>query len=477
MNDPRLSNYRQSNYRQLSYWFDSLDTDVAPRAALESEQQVDIAIVGAGYTGLWTAYYLKQQNPELNIAMIEQEVAGYGASGRNGGWLMGEFTGFGDYLKLLPTPEKAVARTLASGIVGEVKQVCLREGIHCDLAHDGWLASAARFPAQLARVRESLNYYRALGFGEEDYRWLDAGEARALVNIRGTQGGMYARNVAAIHPAKLVRGLAHVVETQGVRIYEQSPVTEIKSGRVATARGSLAADVVISALEGFSNTVQSPFKRHAIPVVSRVIATEPLSDAQWRAIGFSRRVVSSDASRLISYMQRSADGRLLFGARGSYDRGGDVRTDAKLRDEELRVQLQLMLDFFPDLRGVEVSHHWCGNLAFSRGMRPAAIYDAHAGLALAGGYGGEGVGASNLFARTLADLILRRETALTSMPWALRGDANHLLRGWEPEPVPWLAYKVINAVYTWEESLDLGCGPRWQLPVARQLAQWCNKLL
>ncbi|WOX06654.1 NAD(P)/FAD-dependent oxidoreductase [Microbulbifer pacificus] len=466
-----------NDYRQLSYWFDSLGTEITPRAMLASERQVDVAIVGAGYTGLWTAYYLKQQNPQLNIAVVEQEVAGYGASGRNGGWLMGEFAGLGDYLKPLSHAEKTAARALATGMVAEVERVCLQEGIHCDLAREGWLASAARFPAQRARVRRYLDYYRALGFTDDDYCWLDAKEARRLVNIRGTLGGMYARHVAAIHPAKLVRGLADAVERLGVTIYEQSPVTEIQSGRVRTARGGLDADVVVSALEGFSNTLSSPFKRHAIPVVSRVLATEPLSPVQWQAIGFSRRLVCSDASRLVSYMQRSADGRLLFGARGSYDRGGKIRRDAKLLDHELRTQQQLMLDFFPDLQGVAVSHHWCGNLAFSRRMRPAAMFDERSGLALAGGYGGEGVGASNLFGRTLADLILGRESELTAMPWALRGDPNRLLRGWEPEPLPWLAYKAINAVYTWEESLELGRGPRWQLPLARPLAQWCSALL
>ncbi|GMG88670.1 FAD-dependent oxidoreductase [Biformimicrobium ophioploci] len=465
------------DYQQLNYWFDSLAAPVKPRSALSTDRHCDIAIIGAGYTGLWCAYYLKKARPTLDICIVEKEVAGYGASGRNGGWLMGDLQNLGVFLQGLNDDKREHAIGQVTDIVNEVERVCRQEQIDCDLARGGALYAAARFPEQLPRAQGILQHYHSLGFSTDDYYWLDKDQAAQQVNVRNALGAVFTPHVAAIHPAKLVRGLGHVVEAMGVRIYEQTPCTRFTPGLVEAPGGVLRADIVIPALEGYAGSLPSPLKRHTIPVVSRIIATEPLTTDQWQEIGFAERQVFCDSSRLVSYLQRTADGRLLFGARGSYAFGGKVRLAPQLTEEELRQQHNLMVDFFPALENVQVTHDWCGNLGMSRRMRPHAIFDPSSGIGLAGGYGGEGVGASNLMARTLADLILEKDSELTAMPWAHRARTNSVLRQWEPEPIPWLVYKTVNSIYSAEEAMLLKPVRNWKTWAVSGLADMYDRLL
>nr|WP_255771954.1 FAD-binding oxidoreductase [Microbulbifer guangxiensis] len=438
---------------------------------------VDIAIVGGGYSGLWAAYYLKRLDPALNIVVLEQQRVGYGASGRNGGWLMGEFSHMESYLQKLDGDRSRAARALITGIVSEVASVCELERIDCDLVYSGGIYAAARFPEQLSRAKSALESYRGMGFGEDAFHWLDARETGQLVNVRSPLGAVYAQHVAALHPAKLVQGLAEAVERLGVVIYEQTNCREVSGKQVQTDRGVVRAEVVVSGLEGYSNSTDSALSGRILPVVSRVVATEPLSKTQWATIGFAKRPVFSDCSRLVSYVQRSRDDRLIFGARGSYRFDGKPRLETALTDREVASHRAYLQDFFPSLSNVSLTHAWCGNLGFARRMAPVAVCDHKSGLAVLGGYGGEGVGASNLFGRTLADLILQRDTELSSMPWAHSQPVRKVLQRWEPEPLPWLAYRGINAVFAWEERLDLGRGRGWLKPLSHRLANWCQRLL
>ncbi len=202
-------------YRKLSYWHDSLPEPLVPRSRLENDIEVDIAIAGAGYTGLWTAYYLKKLKPELSIAIIESEIAGFGASGRNGGWCSSYLSGLG---KALVQPDLADAakrlQRLLFDTVKEVGRVSEQESIDCHFDQSGQI-EAAILPAQLLRVREHVDFMHDLGFGEQDFRWLTAQQLSEQINVDGALGGMHMSHCAAIHPARLARGLADVVEKQG----------------------------------------------------------------------------------------------------------------------------------------------------------------------------------------------------------------------------------------------------------------------
>ncbi|SEA18760.1 NAD(P)/FAD-dependent oxidoreductase [Microbulbifer marinus] len=458
-------------YNALSFWFERLDAPLVPRAALTRDLDVDVAIAGAGFTGLWTAYYLKQLAPELTIAVLEAEIAGFGASGRNGGWLMSALEGSGAMLRQLPEAQAQQVRAQILGIIPEVERVLQAENIDCDFHRGGGLFAAARFDEQGERAKALLDELRVQGFGEDDYCWLDAAAASALVNVRDCRGGIYTPHIATINPAKLVRALASTVEKMGVQIFEQTPVRTIAPGLLETATAKVRARTVVAALEGYSATARAALPRHTIPVASKILVTEPLSPHQWQQLGFATRPAFSDMSRLISYAQRTTDGRLLFGARGSYDFGAQIRRDAALSAAEIAQQRRYLLDFFPALQDARITHAWAGSLGIPRAYRPHACFDRDSGLALAGGYVGEGVGAANLMARTLADLILQRDSVLATMPWAHSGPVANTLRHWEPEPLRWLAYKTIDRIFSWEERLCLDpASPHWKKSLAGRLA-------
>ena len=276
-----------NSWRNISLWMDQLDEPLQARAALQADLQADVAIIGAGYTGLWTAYYLKRQAPQLRVVILEAETAGFGASGRNGGWLMGNLLGEDRMLAALPAAERKASFDLLHGIPDEVAAVVGREGIDCDLRKGGVLYCAARYPEQEVRLREYLAELRALGLGEEDYRWLAPSELGEQLRMANAYGALYSPHCATIQPARLVRGLARCVEGMGVELYERSPVIDWQPGTVRTAQGRVTADWVVPAIEGYAATLP-PLGNHQLPVQSLIVATEPLPADVWAGIGLER---------------------------------------------------------------------------------------------------------------------------------------------------------------------------------------------
>jgi len=422
----------EASYRELSFWHDSQPGSLKPRPPLDAERQVDVAIVGAGYTGLWTAYYLKALEPGIRVAIAESEIAGFGASGRNGGWCVGMLAGIENFA---PDPARrdGVIRLQRAvfDAVAEVGRVSDAEGIDCHYARGGSV-SFASVAAHLDVLRAELDYWREMGFGDEDVRWLEADESRKRVGAHRNLGGLLFEHCAAIHPLRLARGLAEVVEKRGVEIYESSPVTKLEDGGVRTPGGRLRAETVVRATEGYTCGLPGS-RRRLIPLHSMIVATEPLPESVWQEIGLARRETFQDPRRIVIYGQRSADDRLVFGARGKYFYGSRVRRRFDSDDPLLSEVQQVLESVFPVLRDYGVSHRWGGAMGVPRDWRPSVGIDLERGFAWAGGYVGEGVAASNLAGRTLADLILRRESERVTLPWVGRTFPN-----WEPEPLRWL---------------------------------------
>jgi len=442
---PRGQAVEAADYRSLSLWHDTHPGSLEPRPPLASDEQVDVAIVGAGYTGLWTAYYLKQLEPGIRVAIVESEIAGFGASGRNGGWCSGTLAGIEAHLAEPAQREGAVRLQRAMfDSVDEVGRVCDREGIDCHYAKGGCVVFAS-VDAHRALLRGQLEHWRGFGFGEDDFRWLEPAECAARVGAARNLGGLFIAHCAAIHPARLVRGLAEVVEARGVAIYERSPARALEPGAVVTDGGRLAATTVVRATEGYTRTLRGE-KRALLPVHSMMVATEPLPETVWKEIGLANRETFADPRRIVIYGQRTADDRLAFGARGRYFYGSGVRDRFAADDASFREVQGTLESHFPVLRGHRVTHRWGGALGVPRDWRPSLGVDRARGVAWAGGYVGEGVAASNLAGRTLAELLLDRESERVGLP--LVGPR---FPAWEPEPLRWLAVTGIRRI---GDSLD-----------------------
>lgn len=466
------------NWENISLWMDQLDKPLLARPSLEQDLDVDVAIIGAGYSGLWTAYYLKRRAPQLRIVILEAQTTGYGASGRNGGWLMGRMLGEDRYLAPLPKDERMQAYAVLKSIPDEVAGVIQAEGIDCGYLKGGVLTCAARYPEQRSRLRHELDELYREGHDESDYVWLDRHALDAHMRIADAYGAIYSPHCATIQPARLVRGLAQAVERLGVSIYERSPVSDWQPRELRTARGRVRADWIVPAVEGYAGSL-GLLQPYQVAVQSLIVATEPLSASTWDEIGLRDGQAFAENSRQITYGHRTRDDRLVFGARGGYRFGGRVREDFQLTEAEIQLRRYLFESLFPSLRGAKLSHAWGGNMGMARRFRPHMLRDEKNGLALAGGFGGEGVGATNLGGRTVAYLILHNDSALTRLPWVTRDQPlGKSLRRWEPEPCRWLGYQLIMRSFASEDRvLANPATPPWRRRLARSIAAYLDTFM
>ncbi|WP_419924202.1 NAD(P)/FAD-dependent oxidoreductase [Candidatus Poriferisocius sp.] len=421
-------------YRDRSFWHDTCGGSLEPRPGLGGDADVDVAIVGGGYTGLWTAYYLLSIDPTIRVMVIERDIVGFGASGRNGGWCVGE-------LAAGPQRHEAVAGNDAArrflhalhDSVDEVGRVAEREAIDCHYAKGGAIR-LARNRAHLARQRGQVELHQsAYGLTDSDMRMLSADEARAQVSATDVVGGMFFAHTAALHPARLVRGLGDAVERLGGTIVEGTAATAIEPGRVATDRGDVRTEIVVRALEGYTGTLEGT-RRSLAPLYSLMVATEPIDDALWADIGLAHRQTFTDDRFMVIYGQRTADGRIAFGGRGApYNFGSRIVSSVEQRSRTHDRIVKTLVELLPMLSDVAITHRWGGVLGVPRDWFPAVGLDRDRGMAWGGGYVGEGVAAANLAGRTLAELITETDSPRIDLPWV-----GHRSRRWAPEPLRWL---------------------------------------
>ncbi len=443
----------EARYRQLSFWHDTVPGSLEPQPGLVGDVQADVAIVGAGLTGLWTAYYLNRAAPELRIVLCEREIAGYGASGRNGGWCSALFPASLAKLERMAGRESAIAMYRAmQQTVNEVGAVTIAENIDCHWAKGGTV-EFARSPIQLRRAKEEVAQARLYGFDETDLRLLTAEQASDLGAASNLLGGVYTPHCAAIHPARLARGLADLLAQRGVLIYEQTPVTSIEPRKLTTTAGTVQAKYVIRATEGY--TPELPGARRAIvPVYSLVIATAPLPASIWDQLGLDTRPTFADLRHLIIYGQRTADGRLVFGGRGApYHFGSAVRPAFDREPSVFAALRATLIELFPVLGDVAVTHTWGGPIGIARDWCASVGLDQTTGLGWAGGYVGDGLATTNLAGRTLADLITGRDSELVALPWV-----GHRSPSWEPEPLRWLGINAGLRAMTWADDSEARTG-------------------
>ena len=425
----------------VSFWWHQAGRP-APRPALDGDLDCDVCIVGGGLTGLWTAYWLAQQDPSLDIVVLEAEFAGFGASGRNGGWLSAELSGSKE--RYARTHGRKGVESLVAAMeraVDDVIGICRDEGLGADVVKSGVLY-VARSRAQLVRMREGLADDARWGIGESHQRELDVDETTARLRVERALGAVFSPHAARVHPARLVAGAADAVERRGVRILERTRVTRIDPGSATTARGTVRAPVVLRCLEGYTASIRGQ-RRTWLPMNSAMIATEPLPDDVWQVIGWAGSELLGDHANAYCYAQRTADGRIALGGRGiPYRFGSRTDIDGRTQDWTIESLTRTLHSLFPVTQDVRIEHAWCGVLGVPRDWCASVTYDQASGLGSAGGYVGSGLTTTFLAGRTLADLVLDRDSELVSLPWVGRR-----VRRWEPEPLRWLGVRAMYGLY------------------------------
>lgn len=422
-------------------------------APLAGDTHADVTVVGAGLTGLWTAYYLALADPSLRIVVVDAATIGFGASGRNGGWCSA----------LLPMSLSSLAkvhgRHSAIGMyramqstIDEVERVLVAEGRAADFAKGGTITLARRAD-QVTRLHAELAEHRRFGFDESDVRWLGAAEAAESCHVTDGLGGLFTPHCAALHPLRLVHAVAAAAAAKGVEIKEHTTVEDVTPGRVQTARGRVRTEVVVLATEAYTSRLPDR-KRQVLPLYSLMVASDPLTDEQWSQIGLAHRTTFADGRHLLIYGQRTADGRLAFGGRGApYHFGSRIEdrfdTDAAVRDR----LVEAVQELFPVLAGVPFPFHWGGPLGVPRDWHSSVAFDLRTRMASAGGYVGDGVATANLAGRTLAELITGQPGALAELPWV-----GYHSRAWEPEPLRWLGVNAGRVAAGRADRAESGLG-------------------
>ncbi|MHB9759716.1 NAD(P)/FAD-dependent oxidoreductase [Streptomyces sp. BYX5S] len=452
----------------ISFWYAD---DGLPRTRdpLPGDASADVVIVGGGYTGLWTAYYLKKAAPFLRITVLEQKFCGYGASGRNGGWLYNGIAGRDRYAKLHGHDAAVRLQQAMNETVSEVIDVARTESVDADIHHGGVL-EVAYTPAQLTRLKAFHD--TELTYGEKDRTLHGARETADRIRVAGAVGSTWTPHGARLHPVKLLKGLATAVEALGVTIHESTPVTEIKPKHAITPYGTVRAPYVLRCTEGFTASLKGQ-RRTWLPMNSSMIATEPLSESQWETIGWEGRETLGDMAHAYMYAQRTADDRIALGGRGvPYRYASRTDNDGRTQPQTIEALRDILTRFFPQLAGVRIDHAWSGVLGVPRDWCATVTLDRSTGLGWAGGYVGSGVATANLAARTLRDLVQQDSgqsgpTDLTALPWA-----NHKVRKWEPEPLRWLGVHGMYATYHAADRRELTT----HTATSSRLAQWADRL-
>jgi glycine/D-amino acid oxidase-like deaminating enzyme len=445
---------------EVSYWWQARGGFPARRPSLPGPLEADVCIVGGGYTGLWTAYYLAGLRPGARIVVLEAAFAGYGASGRNGGWVTAEMPGSrARYAREAggTAPVRALEEALRS-TVDEVGRVIAAESIDCDFVKGGRL-SVATTPSQLARMRAGLAADREWGDGDDVYQFLSREEMRARINVAGALAGVYAPASARIQPAALAAGLAAAAERRGVEIYEATPVSLIEpagaapgaaAGAVARTKfGDVRARSVLRCTEGYTAALPG-LRRALLPMNSHMVVTEPLAPAVWEEIGWDGCETLGDAAHAYMYAQRTADGRIAIGGRGVPYRFASATDHLGTTDQStVQALTRVLRRMFPAAATAGIAHAWCGVLGVPRDWCATVTYHPASGTGWAGGYTGTGVAAANLAGRTLADLVTGEKSELTTLPWV-----GHRSRMWEPEPARWAGVHGLYALYRLADRLE-----------------------
>ncbi len=427
--------------------------DGGPAAALEGEQTADVCIVGGGYTGLWTALRIKELEPGCDVAIVEADVCGAGASGRNGGFLTTWWSKLGTLIKACGEEEGVRIARASEEAVDSIEAFCSEHGIDAHFRRGGWLWVATA-PAQVGIWESAIQECERHDVHE--FVRLTPDELHEHIDQPTHLAGAFEPRTATVHPAHLVRGLRRVALERGVRIYENSPMLSLRRAgrpRVRTPDGEITAGTTALALNAWAAAIPE-LSRAIVPVTSDLVATAP-DHALLERMRWTRAEAIADARLMVHYYQATRDGRIVFGKGG-----GSLAYNAKIGDDFNHAPrrsawvAQHMHRILPATVGAEITHTWAGPVARTDDGLPIFGHLAD-NVVHGGGYSGNGVGPSWVGGRILASLALGR-----SDEWSSAGLVRDPGRAFPPEPVRYLGGRVVReAVRMMEEAEDRGEEP------------------
>lgn len=426
-----------ASFAEKSFWLST--RPYTPGPALSGDLDVDVAIIGAGFTGLSTAYALTVADPGLRVAVLEAEVVGFGASGRNGGFSMTKIGMLTSITKMRFGRTKAIeAYEYADRAVTLVRDLVTDLGLDCDYEHPG-LLTVATSDRYAKRLDKELAL--AANLGLHGVERLDPHEVREHADSPLYTGpGWLEPNCGILNPAKLAWAWKEQLDAVGVEVYERTPVTSVvrSGGRsvLTTSSGRVTATKVVFATNAWSHAFPE-LRSRQMPVWTYIVLTEPLSDAQMDAIKWGRgREGIEDFRDLVHYYRFTADNRIVFGGR---DVGlWDGRTMEHDRNETLFAKLRAdLVATFPQIRGIGFTHAWGGPVSVTLDLFPVIGYVGGKDWVSSVGCAGHGVSTTHLHGHTIRDLVLERDTDLTStffvnrkpLPWPPGALATPLVRG------------------------------------------------
>ena len=433
----------------VSLWLDTYGS-YFPEPNLQGEIDVDVAIIGGGFTGLVTAYELKRAEPSMRVAVLEAMSVGYGASGRNGSFAMTVVgLGFGTTALIRGRQFLKEAHIYMERAVDSLDELILREGLECDRQRPGFLRVATTH-RYINRLKHDVDMMKSLGFNGID--WLDADIVRKRVNSDHFLGAMWEPRLVLVNPLKLVREEKRLAMRFGAQVFENTPVLEIITHPtliLKTPSGTVIAEKLVFATNAYSHLFPQ-LRRKQIPAFTYMVATEPLTDEQLAPIGWEGGEGVEDARNLIHYYRLTPDRRLVMGGgpvglTWSNDLNGDSNLSAWQHIEEHICFL------FPSLKGVNFSHHWGGPFSVTMDLNPALGYLKDHRVVYSLGCIGHGVSTSHLNAQTIRDMILERSSDLLDCPFV-----NRAVLRWPSEPFRSAAAYTLRGYLQFEDQLYEG---------------------
>ena len=440
----------ENYFREKSFW---LDGEYIPNKPLDTDIEADIAIIGGGFTGLSSAYFLKKEDPGLNIVLLEKEVIGFGASGRNGGFSMTLMAENAMELVKFAGSMKAAkkAHLYMRDAVDHVDNMVNKYNLKCDYEKNGLMVMALN-PYHVKKMKEYVKTYRELG---SDCEYLERDEVKKRFNTDAFYGAYYDKHCAILNPAKLCREMKRVVQDMGVRIFESTPVNswdENEMVKVHTPGGIVSAKTLVLATNAYSTKIDKNYARKGLPVFTYIALTEALTDKQYDSIGWKGREGIETSLSFINYFRMTADNRIAMG-------GGEAlyfykdNLDHDKDEHAFKIVERDLLHFFPQLKGIKFTHKWGGPVFMNPDWIPSfGKYGKHKNILYSMAYSGHGVSTANYSGKLISDMYFGREDQLSEFffrDYKTRFKFEFFLKN---SILRYLGYKVITGYMRWRDN-------------------------